>query len=104
MERMTQQVTVAETIKYGLDLIGYVIVFSVLAGFFYGFGWFFLDGSPTFALVSYAAGTIVGTAGFLGIFYKVIADGVAVGMSQSEETDYGNVTDTEDTDGVETGA
>jgi hypothetical protein len=84
---MASTVSVQEGIRYGFGLLGYLLGVGGIGGItlLVGFG-LFRSGGILAALggLLVIAGVVVVYAGFLGIAYKVIADGVKVGVEAAE--------------------
>jgi len=82
-------VGVSEGISYGLGLMVYFILLTVITGLVAGFGFVFFIGSGAvdnivvtavlglIAVVVYMAAVAVFFAGFAGLLYKIITDAVA---------------------------
>lgn len=76
-ETQNSWVSHAEAIQYGISLLIYIVMYGLLAGVFLWGGIFFTArGNTGIAFISTFIGVILSIAGFIGIFYKVIADGV----------------------------
>lgn len=71
-------------IKYGFRLLGYGLAVFLIAAIFMGIGTFIADGSSeVIGGILILLGGLVFYAGFLGIGYKVIADGVKAGVEDA---------------------
>lgn len=82
-------VNTVDAMKYGFRLLGYLIAVFIAGGILWliGVGFApsgFRQGNPILAGVFFLAGAAVIYAGGLGIFYKVIADGVEIGNRAAE--------------------
>jgi len=78
----------SEAIRYGMGLLVYIFMYGLLAGvFFWGGIYLYADGSFMLGSVAYFIGALFSLAGFLGIFYKVIADGVYTGIRNAGNAD-----------------
>lgn len=90
-------VNVVEGVRYGLDLIVYIFVIGLAAGLglMLGFAFVSID-NILFTLIGSLlalASFLAFYAGMMGILYKVIADGVTVGMEAANESSPESETD-----------
>jgi len=88
-------VNVVEGVRYGLDLILYILVIGLVTGFagMLGLGIASVD-NIVFTLLGglLSLGAFLAFyAGMMGILYKVIADGVSVGVQSANGPDQGDV-------------
>jgi mannose/fructose/N-acetylgalactosamine-specific phosphotransferase system component IID len=86
-------VNIREGVRYGASLLGYFVVLVIGGGIVVaiGFALFTLDNivATLIGFVFYLVGLVIFYAGFLGIGYKVIADGVARGIQSVQATTSG---------------
>ena len=86
-------VNIREGVRYGASLLGYFVVLVIGGGIVIaiGFALFSLDNivATLIGFVFYLVGLVIFYAGFLGIGYKVIADGVARGIQSVQATTSG---------------
>lgn len=78
-----------DALKYGFRLLGYMLAVFIAGGLLAGIGAGFSggpmdSGNPILAILFMIAGIAIIYAGGLGIFYKVIADGVEVGVNSAK--------------------
>jgi hypothetical protein len=84
---MPNTVSVREGIEYGFSLLAYILGVGVAGGIVIAIGFVLFDGGGISAAIGgllFLVGIIVIYAGFLGIAYKVIADGVKVGIEAAD--------------------
>lgn len=91
-------VNVVEGVRYGLDLIVYIFVIGLAAGFglLIGFAFVSFD-NIIFTLIGSLlslASFLAFYAGMMGILYKVIADGVTVGIEAANGSSLESRTET----------
>jgi hypothetical protein len=70
-------------IKYGFRLLGYGVAVLVLGGIVFGIGGMIARNSPIIGGIIAIVGSLILVAGFLGLQYKVIADGVKAGIKDA---------------------
>jgi len=78
-------VNVVDGVKYGFRLLGYLLAVTIVGFVLIAIGGAFApgpfdSGNPILALIFVLAGVAIIYAGGLGLLYKVIADGVEMGM------------------------
>lgn len=78
-----------DAIKYGFRLLGYLLAVFLAGGVLLAIGAGFTpgprgSGNPILTIIFLIAGIAIMYAGGLGIFYKVIADGVEKGVSAAK--------------------
>lgn len=84
------RVSVGDSLRYGVGLIGYALAVGLLGGFLLALGGRLLNPfvpAPGFGVMGTLftlAGLVVLFAGMLGVGYKVIADAVAVGHRMAD--------------------
>ena len=81
---MVNKVNVGGAIAYGANMLGFIAVFALLSGLFVYIGVSTLSGSPLMYAVSMFAASLIFLAGFAGMLYKIVADGVAAGNADDE--------------------
>ena len=93
-------VNVREGIRYGVSLLGYFVVLFIGGGVIIAIGFALLPLDSVIAtligFIFFLTGSVIFYAGFLGIGYKVIADGVAKGIQSvqpsTSSTETGDMT------------
>jgi hypothetical protein len=76
-------VSTIDGIKYGFRLLGYGLAVFLIAGLVMGIGAVMSDSSEIIGGIIVLIGALVFYAGFLGTVYKVIADGVSIGVQDA---------------------
>ncbi|MGN8212766.1 MULTISPECIES: hypothetical protein [Halococcus] len=93
-------VNVREGIRYGVSLLGYFVVLFIGGGVIIAIGFALLPLDSVIAtligFIFFLIGSVIFYAGFLGVGYKVIADGVAKGIQSvqpsTSSTETGDMT------------
>jgi len=103
-ETQNSWVSHSEAIQYGISLLIYIVMYGLLAGvFLWGGVYLAARGNTGIAFISTFIGVILSIAGFIGIFYKVIADGVYTAIRNAGVADEPAVASEGDTGTASTG-